>query len=300
MYDNFDKILEGAKKVGPVRVAVAGADAITLSVMAKAKESGIAEPVLVEDEDRVAQAAEKAGVSIDLFEIVTAPDARSVCTKATELVSKGKAAFLMKGHVPTPEFFRAALNPDAGLRGERQLSHCFLFTTERSPRIKIMTDGALNVSPDAEAKAVMIENAVSLLLKLGYERPRAAVLSGTEEVRDDVQASLDAAELVRRHEAGAFENAVVDGPIALDVAVDIESARRKGLDSSPVAGKADILVTPDLLTCNIAAKCIYHFAHARYAGIVVGARAPVVSLSRADTERAKLDTLALGVLASRL
>ncbi|MHC4663991.1 MAG: phosphate acyltransferase [Planctomycetota bacterium] len=300
MYDTFDKIMEGAKSAGPRRVAVAGADSITLSVVLKARELGIAEAILVDSPNKIAKEAANAGLNADLFETVPAESAEAACTKAVELVQKGDAAILMKGHVPTPSFYRAALDRQNGLRTEKLISHCFLFTTERSLRIKIMTDGVLTIAPDVEAKAALIQNAVTLLRKLGYEEPRVAVLSGTEEIRDDVPASLDAAELVRRHRNGAFPGALVEGPIALDVAVDIESALRKGLDSTPVAGKADILITPDLLVCNIAAKCIYHFAHARYAGIVVGTTVPIVSLSRADTERAKLDTISLGVLASTL
>jgi phosphotransacetylase/acyl dehydratase len=252
-------------------------------------------PILVGPEAKIRATAERASVDITPFRIVPAEHSHQAAVLAVELVRSGEAANLMKGSLHTDELLRAVLSPEAGLRTERRLSHCFLLAVPTYERPIILTDAAINISPDLKTKRDICQNAIDVGRALGLDPPKLAILAAVETINPDMPATLDAGALCKMADRGQITGGIVDGPLAFDNAVDEDAARTKGI-GSPVAGHADILVAPDLEAGNMLAKQLTFMADAEAAGIIVGARVPIVLTSRADSARTRLASCALSVL----
>jgi phosphate butyryltransferase len=286
----------------PMRhVAVAvGQDDAVLEAVARAKRENIADAVLVGDEPAIREVAARHGVAIDGITIVHEDDVEKAAKKAVALVSSGECQIVMKGKIHTDDFLRAVLDKEVGLRGKRMLSHCFILEVERPARhLLFVTDGAMNIAPDFEQKAQIATNAIALARLFGIKQPKVAALAGVELVNPKMPATQDAAVLALMSYRGQFEAGIVEGPLALDLAVSEEAARVKGV-VNPVAGKADILLVPSLESGNILVKAFSHLAGGRTAGLVLGARAPIVLTSRSDSAESKFLSIACAVYAANM
>lgn len=292
----FDEILKAAAEKGPRTIAVAVAqDAEVLTAVNAAKDRNIADAVLIGDLDAIKKAAAECGVDLARFVVLDIKEKEEACRKAVELVSGGKAHIVMKGLVDTAVILKAVLDERIGLRTGNVLSHMAVFEADGYDRLFYVTDAAMNIAPNLEQKKQIIENAVTVANALGNDNPKVAVLAAVEKVNPKMQATLDAAELVRMNGTGSLKGCTLGGPFALDNAVSVEAARHKGI-SHPVAGYADILMVPNIESGNLLYKSLVFFARAKNAGIIVGARAPVVLTSRADSDEAKLNSIAVAVL----
>lgn len=296
MIKAFDEIIKAAKEKGPKIIAVAVAqDTEVLSAVNGAKNLGVANAILVGDKDEIAKAAKNCDVDINKFEVIDIKEKSEACRKAVELVSTGKAHIVMKGLVDTALILKAVLDEKIGLRTGNVLSHVAVFDVPGYDRLFYVTDAAMNIAPDLEKKKQIIENAVQVANSLGNDNPKVAVLAAVEKVNPKMQATLDAAELIKMNEAGELQGCTIGGPFALDNAVSMEASMHKGI-THPVAGNADILMVPVIEAGNMLYKSMVFFARAKNAGIIVGAKAPVVLTSRADSDEAKLNSIAIGVL----
>jgi phosphate butyryltransferase len=231
------------------------------------------------------------------FEIIDEPDKNEACKKSVKLVHDGKASMPMKGIVDTPIILKAVLNSDFGLKSGRLLSHVGVLSIPGFSRLLIQSDAAINIVPSFREKIDIINNAVSVAHALGNELPKVALLCAVEKVNPKMQATIDAEELTRLNEIGEIKECLVKGPLALDNAISIEAAKHKGI-SHPVAGNADILITPNIEAGNILNKTLEHFCKAEKAGIIIGANVPIILTSRAASKESKLNSIALGVLIS--
>ncbi len=296
MIKAFDQILKAAKEKGPKTIAVAVAqDVDVLSAVNSAKDLGIADVILVGDKDEIEKSAEQCGVELSKFEIVDIKEKAEACRKAVELVSTGKAHLVMKGLVDTSVILKAVLDEQIGLRTGNVLSHVAVFDVPGYDRLFYVTDAAMSMYPNLEQKKQIIENAVTVANALGNDNPNVGVIAAVEKVNPKMQATLDAAELVKMNKEGQLTGCVVAGPFALDNAISVEASKHKGI-TDPVAGYADILMLPSIDAGNVLYKSLVFFAKAKNAGIIVGAKAPVVLTSRADSDEAKLNSIAIGVL----
>jgi phosphate butyryltransferase len=280
-----------------VRLAVAAAaEPDVLRAVADARARGVVEPILVGEKDAIARAADEAGVDVSSMELDDVPGVEAATRRAVALVSSGEAAMLMKGLVETSVLLRAVLDRESGLRSGSVLSHLAIFEVEGFPRPLGVTDAAMNIAPDYAAKKAILENAVAFFRSIGYDEPKVAILAAKEKVSDKMPATTDAARLVEAFRRGELSGCLVDGPFALDNAVSVEAARTKGIDS-PVAGLADILLLPQIESGNVLYKALAFLSRSRHAGVIVGARAPIVLTSRADSHAAKLDSISLAAYA---
>jgi phosphate butyryltransferase len=296
---SFAEIVNQARETGPKTIAVAVAqDTEVMAAVSQANEKGIAKAILVGDRREIEIIAAQQGLNIEGLEILDEPDKTAACQKAVELVSKGKADILMKGLVDTSIILKAVL-ADESLRGGNILSHVGVAEIKGYEKLFVFSDAAMNIAPDLSQKAQIIENAVKLAKALDIDNPKVAVVCAVEKVNPKMPATLDAQELVRMNEEGSIKNCIVGGPFALDNAVSVEAARHKGIDH-PIAGKADVLIVPDIEAGNILYKSITYLAWAKCAGVIVGARVPIVLTSRADNEEAKLNSIALAVLLANI
>jgi phosphate butyryltransferase len=293
---SFDEIIRAARDKGPKTLAVAVAqDVEVLNAVNAAKDMGIADAILIGDKDEITKAAKDCGVDIDKFEVINIKEKNEACRKAVELVSTGKAHIVMKGLVDTSLILKAVLDEEIGLRTGNVLSHVAVFDVPGYDRLFYITDAAMNIAPNLMQKKQIIENAVQVANALGNDNPKVAMLAAVEKVNPKMQATLDAAELVKMNATGELTGCTLGGPFALDNAVSVEAARHKGI-THPVAGNADILMVPAIESGNMLYKSLVFFARAKNAGILVGARAPVVLTSRADSDEAKLNSIAIGAL----
>jgi len=296
MIKAFDEIVKYAKEKGPKTLAVAVAqDAEVLNAVNSAKDLGIAEAILVGDKEEIEKAAASCGVDVAKFTIIDEKDKAEACKKAVSLISEGKADIVMKGLVDTAIILKAVLAEEAGLRTGNVLSHVAVFEVNGYDRLFIVTDAAMNIAPDLEQKKQIIENAVKVAHAMGNMEPKVAVLAAVEKVNPKMQATLDADALVEMNKKGEIKDCLIGGPFALDNAVSVEAAKHKGIDH-PVAGHADILMVPQIEAGNMLYKSMVFFAKAQNAGIIVGAKVPIVLTSRADSDIAKLNSIAIGVL----
>ncbi|HUT97646.1 MAG TPA: bifunctional enoyl-CoA hydratase/phosphate acetyltransferase [bacterium] len=293
MLKSFAEIHDRVKGAARRRLAVAGAaHPHTLQAVSQAHGAGLVDALLFGPAGEIEAAARKAEVDLSPFEVRDVTGDAETAAAAVEAVRSGEAGMLMKGSVPTGVTLRAVLDKQKGLRSGELLSHIACLEVPGHDRLIWVTDGGLNIRPDQPTKAEILANAVNALHRLGYERPNVAVLAAVEEVNPDMPETLDAAALAQMGERGQFGACEVDGPLALDLAVNAEAARIKGVES-PVAGKADILLVPDIHVGNIFAKGLIYLGGAKVGGMVAGATAPVVLLSRADTTETKLNSIAL-------
>ncbi len=264
----------------------------------QAAEAGLIVPILVGPRARIEQTAVAAGVSLEGLRIVDAPHSEAAARAAVALVRSGEAALLMKGSLHTDELLHAVLDPVSGLRTGRRLSHVYLMDVPGYPRPLLITDAVVNIAPNLMHKRDIVQNAIDLARVMGIERPRVAILSAVETVNPKLGSTLDAAALCKMADRGQIHGGEVDGPLAFDNAVSPEAAAEKGIVSD-VAGRADILVAPDLVAGNMLAKQLSFMAGADAAGVVLGARVPIILTSRADAERVRLASCAVALLMTR-
>lgn len=297
MLRSYDQVLDRVRSGGRVTLAVASAeDMEVLRCVAMAQEEGICDALLVGDPSKIGPMAKELGLS-DL-PVIADPDPASAAVTAANEVRAGRAQVLMKGLVNTSDFMRGVLNPDKGLRTGSLISHLSVFQIPGEDRLVFHTDGGINIAPDLEAKRGILRNALSALWALGYERPNVAVLCANEQVNPKMQATVDAAALVEEWGRGEFGSCVMEGPIALDVAISPEAAHHKGIESR-ISGQVDLFLMPNIETGNVAGKSLIYYAKAQMAGLVLGAKAPIVLTSRAETARGKLYSIAMACLVSQ-
>jgi len=296
MIRNFSELLSKAKKSGPKRISVAAAeDRVVVEAMSIAKKEGVASGILVGNKNKIEKIAK--GIQLRDFEIVDVKDETEAVREAVSLVRNGSADILMKGFVPTNLFLKGVLDKENGLRTDRVLSHCAVLEVPSYPKLLFLTDGGMCIRPDLQTKLDIIKNAADLAHSLGIKRPKVAILAAVETVSEKMEETIHAAEICKLWERNQLRNMVVDGPLALDIAISKEAAEHKKIKSL-VAGDADILVVPDVAAGNIFAKGMIWLAGAKASGLVLGASSPCVLLSRADTPETKLYSIALGVVSS--
>lgn len=296
MSKNFEDLLSKVKEVEPKKVAVAVAqDEPVLEAVKSAKDQGIADAILVGDKHEIKQIADKIGMDLSGYEIVHEKDTRKAALFAVQLVSSGKADMVMKGLVDTATFLRSVLNKEVGLRTGKLMSHVAVFEIEGIERLIYLTDAAFNTYPDLKAKKQIIDNAVSVAHACGLKMPKVAPVCAVEVVNPDMPATLDASLLSKMNDRGQIKGCIVDGPLALDNALSEEAAHHKGI-TGPVAGKADIIMLPNIETANVMYKCLTYTSNSRNGGLLVGTSAPVILTSRADSFETKVNSIALAAL----
>ena len=296
MIKSFDELLELARKKGPKVLSVAAAhDEEVLLAVKEAKLEKIIIPILVGDSEKINLISQEIDFDLTGVEIIDSKDDSESSLLATELVSSGKADLLMKGLVSTGTIMKAVLNKEVGLRGDGIISHVAVFQVPTYHKMFLLSDAAMNIKPSLEDKKKIMENSISLAHALHIDKPKVAILAAMESVSDKMEATLDAKAITDDFIASAREDAIVYGPLALDNAVSIESAKLKKIDSE-VAGDADILLVPFIEAGNVLYKSLTFLGSAKSAGLIVGTKAPVVLTSRADDDLAKLNSIALGVL----
>ena len=283
----------------PLPMAIAHpCDEASLSAAVQAAQAGLIEPILVGPAAKIRAAAEAAQLDIGAYRLVDAAHSHDAAARAVALVRAGEASMLMKGALHTDELMHEVVQSATGLRTARRLSHVYIMDVPAYPRLLLVTDAAINIAPDLAQKRDIVQNAIDLAHLLGIDTPRVAILSAVETVTADLRSTLDAASLCKMADRGQITGAVLDGPLALDNAISLEAAKQKSI-VSPVAGQADILVVPDLESGNMLAKQLVLLANADAAGVVLGARVPIVLTSRADSARTRLASCAIAVLLAR-
>lgn len=294
----YELLLERCKSLKPVPTAVAfPCDASSLTGAMDAAAQGLIEPLLVGPTDKIKEVAKLANVDIDKAQLIFAADSVAAAAKAVELVRTGRAEILMKGSLHTDELMSAVVAREIGLRTGRRLSHAFIMDVPTYHKVLIVTDGAINIAPNLEDKADICQNAIDLAISFGLEQPKVAILAAVETVTSKMPATLDAAALCKMAERGQIKHGLLDGPLAFDNAISKQAAATKGIVSA-VAGDPDILLAPDLEAGNILAKQLTFLAKADSAGLVLGARVPIILTSRADSVRSRIASCAVAVLAA--
>ncbi len=293
---NFAQLMEEARRKGPRIVVVAAAHEREVLLAAQdAEKLGLAECILIGDHSLIRRIAAEDGIDLGRMMVIHEPDPIAAARKAMELISLGHAQLAMKGKIETGHFLRAALDKEVGIRIGKLLTHVGIFEIPGFDRLIFISDAGVVVAPTLEEKVAIVQNAIDVAQALGIECPRVAILAATEMVNPKLPSTLDAANLSKMADRGQIKGGIVDGPLALDNAISEESARIKGIQS-PVAGKADILITPDIEAGNVLAKAITYFAGGKMAGVVVGGKCPLIVASRSDPHETKLVSIALGVL----
>ena len=298
-HTKYRRLIAECQALPPLPVAVAHpCDASSLESAIDAARQGLIAPTLVGPRERILSVASECGLSIADYPIVDAPFSEASAAQAVQLVREGKAQALMKGSLHTDELMAAVVRRDAGLRTARRISHCFVMDVPSHADPLIITDAAVNIAPTLEEKIDILQNAIDLGHALGFPEVRVAILSAMETVNPKVPSTLEAAALCKMVDRRQVTGALVDGPLALDNAIDPEAARIKHIES-PVAGRANVLMVPDLEAGNMLAKSLSFLAGADAAGIVLGARVPVILTSRADSVMTRLASCAVAMLVAR-
>ena len=299
MIRTMQELLEEAKKGEPGRLAVAAAqDSYVLDAVMQAKDLGIAEPILVGDKAAIEEVLAELGRADADVRIVDEPDKAEACQAAARLVRDGEADFIMKGLVDTSVIMRAILNKENELRTGATISDVLALEIDGYDRLFIVTDPAMSIAPTLEQKVDLINNAVMVCHALGNECPKVAALAAVEKVNEKMPCTVEAAKLAEMNRAGEIEGCIVDGPLQFDNVVSEEAAKHKGIES-PVAGAADVLLVPDIEAGNMLVKAAEFFGHAKKAGVIVGAKAPIALTSRASSAESKLYTIAIARLIAR-
>ena len=273
-------------------------NASSLAGAVRAGELNLIVPILVGPRQRIEAVARESDLDISKLALIDTPHSHASAAKSAELVREGQARMLMKGSLHTNELLEVVVSRDGGLRTERRISHCFVMDVPVLDRVVIISDAAVNIFPTLAEKVDIVQNAINLAHALGNHEPLVAILSATESVNPKIQSTLDAAALCKMADRGQITGGLLDGPLALDNAVNLNAARIKEIDS-PVAGRADILIAPDLEAGNMLAKSLSFMADADAAGIVVGARVPIILTSRADSLETRLASSAIAALVTR-
>jgi phosphate acetyltransferase len=296
----YEQVLERCWSLAPVVTAVAHpCEATALAGAIDAAARGLIVPILVGPAEKIRAVAAAAQIDLGNARLVDAPHSHAAAAAAVALVRCGEAELLMKGSLHTDELLGAVVARDIGLRTGRRLSHAFIMDVPTYHKVLLVTDGAINIAPTLEDKVDICQNAIDLAVALGVARPRVAILAAVETVTPKMPATIDAAALCKMAERGQITGGVLDGPLAFDNAISKEAAAMKGLRSE-VAGDPDILLAPDLEAGNILAKQLTFLAHADSAGIVLGARVPIILTSRADSVRSRIASCAVAVLAAHV
>lgn len=292
----YDRLLARARKASPaITLVVHPCDESSLRGALETAEEGIIVPILVGPADRIAAVAREHRLDISRLEIVDAAHSEAAAAKAVELVHEGKGELLMKGSLHTDELMRAVTSSGTGLRTARRISHVFVVDVPSHPEALFITDAAINIFPDLDAKRDIIQNAIDLFTMAGLGTPRVAILSAVETVTTKIPSTIEAAALCKMADRGQITGGLLDGPLAFDNAIDVEAAKIKGIKSQ-VAGRAQILVVPDLEAGNMLAKNLIFLTKADSAGLVLGARVPIILTSRADSVRSRMASCAAAVL----
>jgi phosphotransacetylase len=294
----YEQLLARCKSLEPVPTAVAHpCEATALSGAVEAGEKGLIVPILVGPVAKIEAIAKSSGLDLGKTQIVDTPHSNASAAKAVELIREGKAELLMKGSLHTDELMAAVVSREGGLRTGRRISHVFVMDVPTYHKVLIVTDGAINIAPTLEDKVDICQNAIDLAISLGLEKPKVAILAAVETVTSKMPATIDAAALCKMAERGQIMGGILDGPLAFDNAISKQAAQTKGIRSE-VAGDPDILLAPDLEAGNILAKQLSFLANADSAGLVLGARVPVILTSRADSVRSRIASCAVAMLAA--
>jgi len=292
----YEQLLARCRNLeAPSTAVVHPCEQSALAGAVEAAQLGLIKPIYVGPVKRITEIANKNKIDLGSAELVDAPHSHAAAQKAVELVREGRAELLMKGSLHTDELLGAVVAREGGLRTARRISHAFVFDVPTYHKVLIVTDAAINIAPTLEEKADICRNAIDLAVALGRERPKVAILAAVETVNSKMSATLDAAALCKMAERGQIEGGVLDGPLAFDNAISKEAAQTKRIKSE-VAGDPDILLAPDLEAGNILAKLLSFLANADSAGIVLGARVPIILTSRADSVRARVASCAIAKL----
>ena len=296
----FKALIEQAQKNAALKVAVVHpCDATSLESVVSAKKAGLIDPLLVGPENKIRMIAQNAKIDISSLPIEATAHSHAAAARAVEFVREGRVEALMKGSLHTDELMSAVVDHQKGLRTERRISHCFVMATRGHQDPLIVTDAAINIAPSLSEKADIVQNAIDLAHAIGIDDVRVALLSATETVNAAIPSTIEAAALCKMADRGQITGAMLDGPLALDNAIDMGAVKQKHIVSH-VAGRANVLVVPDLVSGNILAKTLSFMVHAEAAGLVVGARVPIILTSRADSEAARVASCALAVLVARV
>ena len=295
-HSKYERLIAFAKQVPPATTVVAHpCDETSLRGAVEAAHLGIITPILVGPAAKISAVAQKHGIEIARYEIVDAPHSDAAAAKAVALIHEGKGELLMKGSLHTDELMREVTSSKTGLRTARRISHVFIMDVPTHSDTLFITDAAINIFPDLDAKRDIVQNAIDLFTQVGLGTPRVAILSAVETVTSKIPSTIEAAALCKMADRGQITGGILDGPLAFDNAVDPEAAAIKGIKSA-VAGRAQILVVPDLEAGNMLAKNLTFLAKADAAGIVLGARVPIILTSRADSVRSRMASCAMAVL----
>jgi phosphate acetyltransferase len=292
----YDRLIARAKQVPPATTVVAyPCDESSLRGPVEAAEAGIITPILVGPAAKISAVARACKLNIERYEIVDVPDSEAAAAKAVELIHQSRGELLMKGSLHTDELMREVTSGKTGLRTARRISHVFIMDVPTYPETLFITDAAINIFPDLDVKRDIVQNAIDLFTQVGLGTPRVGILSAVETVTSKIPSTIDAAALCKMADRGQITGGILDGPLAFDNAIDPEAARIKGIKSE-VAGRVQIMVVPDLEAGNMLAKNLSFLAKADAAGLVLGARVPIILTSRADSVRSRLASCAVAVL----
>ena len=292
----YENLLERCKAFPAIPTAVAHpCEATALSGAVEAATLGLIVPILVGPAEKIKEIAGSNAINIEGLQIVDAPHSHASAEKAVELIREGKAEILMKGSLHSDELLSAIVARDKGLRTSRRISHAFIMDVPTYHKVLVVTDAAINIAPTLEDKVDIVQNAIDLAVSLGRENPKVAILAAVETVTSKMPATIDAAALCKMAERGQITGGILDGPLAFDNAISKHAAITKGIESG-VAGDPDILLVPDLEAGNILAKQLTFLANADSAGMVLGARVPVILTSRADSIRSRIASCAVAAL----
>jgi len=298
-FKDLNFLFERAQSGKVMKIVIAAAeDGEVLEAVKQASSEGIVDAVLVGDPNKISDVAKSRNIDVSSFEVIPATNDEEAAMKAVQAVSSGKGDLLMKGFIKTSTLLKAVLNKEWGLRTGNLLSHLFLFEVPRLGKVIGLTDGGLNTYPRLQEKLAIVNNAVSCYHALGVDTPKVAALAAVEVVNPDMPCTLDAAALVQMNRRNQIKGCIIDGPLALDNALSIEAAKHKGIVSE-VAGSPDILLVPDIEAGNLLGKVILFMANGAGAGVVLGAKVPVVLTSRGDTARTKALSIALGAVLAK-
>jgi phosphate acetyltransferase len=294
----YEELLERCRYLKPIPTAVVHpCEESALAGAIEAGAKGLIVPILVGPSAKIHDIAKKYGIDIGQARVVDVPHSHAAAARAVELVRQGEAELLMKGSLHTDELLGAVVARETGLRTARRLSHVFIMDVPTYHKVLVITDGAINIAPTLEDKVDICQNAIDLAVSLGVKNPKVAILAAVETVTSKMPATIDAAALCKMAERGQIKGGLLDGPLAFDNAISREAAKIKGI-TSEVAGDPDILLAPDLEAGNICAKQLSFLANADSAGLVLGARVPVILTSRADSLRSRIASCAVAVLAA--
>lgn len=298
MIKNFEELLQAAKERPKMKLSVAAAqDEEVLLAVEAARELGLIDAILVGDRDKIEKISKEASIDLANYEIIEEKDVKLAARKAVASVSEGRADFLMKGILGTADLLRAVLDKEIGLRTNSLLSHVMIYSLPAYHKLLFLTDGGMCTYPDLNQKIQIVQNAVKVAKNMGINPIHVAPLAAVEVINPEMQATLDAAALAKMNQRGQIKDCIIDGPVSLDISISKEAAKHKGIES-PVAGEADILLVPNIEAGNLLGKSMTYFANAKSAGIIMGAKCPIVLVSRADTHESKLYSIALGCISA--